>query len=245
MKKSNLFSSCKVLVTFFLIAFTLAPILLSSHPWPNEGRDYLFENASNETGASNSVSAIYLGYRAMDTLGETLVLLVSITGTMTILVGLVKKEKSDSPNTFLLTRDKRKSNQLRTHLLEVVSGKLGPIVLLFGFYVMLYGHISPGGGFQGGVILASGIVFLALGNQSEKETKLNNPIVLARIEGFSFLALILASTSGMLMGKGFFGNPLSHISANFIILLNIIIGLKVGTSIASMCIAMMGRSHDD
>jgi hypothetical protein len=53
----------------------------------------------------------------------------------------------------------------------------------------------------------------------------------------------VAATSGVFFESGFFGNPIksgSSLSANFIILLNIIIGLKVGTSIAVMCIAMMG-----
>jgi len=181
----------------------------------------------------------------MDTLGETLVLLVSITGTMSILINLGRHKVDEEAVTFSLEPEKLPRHSLRTNLIEVVASKLGPIVLLFGFYVMLYGHISPGGGFQGGVILASGIVFLALG--TELKTKLTNTIVLSRIESLSFLFLMLASISGVFFESGFFGNPVKtvqNLSPNFIILLNIIIGLKVGTSIAVMCIAMMGGSHD-
>jgi multicomponent Na+:H+ antiporter subunit B len=233
-------------VIFILLVVTLAmlPIILSSHPWPVASRDYLYENALSDTGAVNTVSSIYLGYRAMDTLGETLVLLVSITGTMGILMNLSRKNEGEESLSLSLAPEKRPTNAQRTHLLEVVASKLGPVVLLFGFYVMLYGHISPGGGFQGGVIVASAIVFLALG--TETQSKLTNTTVLGRIEALSFLVLIIVATSGVFFERGFFGNPIksgSSLSVNFIILLNIIIGLKVGTSIAVMCIAMMGGRH--
>ena len=107
---------------------------------------------------------------------------------------------------------------------------------------MLYGHQSPGGGFQGGVIIASGIVFLALGNQQENSSALSNSVMLGRIETITFLLLVLVSSSGLIMGSGFFGNPLAATSlpVGFIVILNTIIGLKVGTSIGFMCIAMMG-----
>ena len=233
-------------VIFILLVVTLAmlPVILSSHPWPVASRDYLYENALSDTGAVNTVSSIYLGYRAMDTLGETLVLLVSITGTMGILMNLSRENKGEEALSLSLAPEKRATNAQRTHLLEVVASKLGPVVLLFGFYVMLYGHISPGGGFQGGVIVASAIVFLALG--TETQSKLTNTTVLGRIETLSFLVLIIVATSGVFFERGFFGNPIksgSSLSVNFIILLNIIIGLKVGTSIAVMCIAMMGGRH--
>ncbi|RLE12077.1 hypothetical protein DRI96_05140, partial [Candidatus Aerophobetes bacterium] len=44
----------------------------------------------------------------------------------------------------------------------MVSRKLVPYILIFGLYLISYGHLSPGGGFQGGVVLASGIILLAL-----------------------------------------------------------------------------------
>ncbi len=238
-------NTAKQIVAILLVCLVVGVVIISEHSWPEGARDYLFAHAFEDTGATNTVSAIYLGYRAMDTLGETLVLLVAITGTMAILMNLGKDTIDEEAVHFSLPPEKRAKNALRTHLLEVVSSKLGPIVLLFGFYVMLYGHISPGGGFQGGVIVASSIVFLALG--TEIKSKLTNTVVLSRIEAIAFLALVLASISGVFFETGFFGNPIkpeTDLSANFIILLNIIIGLKVGTSIATMCIAMMGGRHD-
>jgi multicomponent Na+:H+ antiporter subunit B len=223
------------------LGLLVLPLVIAAFPSRSEARDYLAANAVRETGASNLVSSIYLGYRAYDTLGETIVLLVSVTGTLTILAqGLASGNKDENNLSFALSPEKRKANAMRTHLMEVVSGKLGPVVLLFGFYVMLYGHISPGGGFQGGVIIASAMVFLALGNQTETQTKLNDPAVLARIEAASFLVLVVVATGSLFIGP----MPSSRIQQS-IIFLNILIGLKVGTSIAMMCIAMMGKNHHD
>ena len=246
------------LISLAAAAAVLLPIFLSSTPWPTVARDYLEQNGISDSGASNLVSAIYLGYRAFDTLGETIVLMVAVIGTMGILnraesilaegygiSGTGNQQKSlPKPLAFTLPGDKRESHALRTHLLEVVTGKLGPVVLLFGFYVMMYGHLSPGGGFQGGVIIASGIIFLALGNQTVSSVKISGTKALSRMEAIAFLLLILASMSGIPLGKGFFGNPLEDMAslpAGFIILLNAIIGVKVGASISLMCIAMMGK----
>jgi len=242
MNKRRIF---KIFLTTFIISFTILPIILSNSSWPTLARDYLFMHAFDETGASNTVSSIYLGYRLIDTLGETLVLFVAITGTMSILLNLHKQVLQGVETQSSLPPEKRAKNALRTNLVEVVASKLGPIILLFGLYVMLYGHKSPGGGFQGGVILASAIVFLAL--STVVKTKLTNSNVLSRIESISFLSLILVTTYVVFFPNGFFRNIAtnnSFASATMIIILNIMIGLKVGTSLAVMIIAMMGGQHD-
>ena len=249
MGKRTLWHKIQILVTMGAVAVFLIPVFLFGSPWPMAARDYLEAEGVQDSGAVNLVSAIYLGYRSFDTLLETIVLLVAILGTLGLMTQietiLGKEQKTTSKTiTFSLSDDKRSSHVLRTHLLEVVTGKLSPIVLLFGFYVMLYGHLSPGGGFQGGVIVASGIIFLSLGSGLDASAKFSGYKALGRIEAAAFLLLIVVSMSGIFLGKGFFGNPLESVTvlpAGFIILLNAIIGLKVGTSIGLMCIAMMGR----
>jgi multicomponent Na+:H+ antiporter subunit B len=251
MTMRRLHNSISTWLAIIALAAILVPIFFINSPWPTTARDYLQEHGSAESGAINLVSAIYLGYRVFDTFGETIVLLVSILGTMGLLSQLehlVEPTRSDqqaleSTSGFALAQEKRRSHTLRTHLLEVVTGKVGPIVLLFGFYVMLYGHISPGGGFQGGVIVASGIVFLSLGNPQEGSFGISRPQVLIRLEILAFFTLIVIFCSGLITGSGFFGNPLAQTQfpVAHIVLLNAVIGLKVGMSIGSMCIAMMGE----
>ena len=71
----------EVLVMMALAAF-LALALSGVHPPGSPLRDYFVHNGSRETGALNLVTAIYLGYRAYDTLGETIVLLLAVSGVL-------------------------------------------------------------------------------------------------------------------------------------------------------------------
>ena len=213
-------------------AVLLVPFVLADQAWPQIARDYLENHAGSETGARNTVSAIYLGYRVFDTLGETIVLLMAITGTIALI------------GTYGITQGKVRSGRLRTVLLEVVAAKLGPIVLVFGLYVMMYGHVSPGGGFQGGVVIASGIIFLELGGRKGASTKLAEKSVLALIESSVFLLMVLSALSGIVLGGGFFADflaPLGMPTVSYIVMLNILIGMKVGAGIGYMCISMLGR----
>ncbi len=243
------------------VAAVLLPVFLIDVPWPAAARDYLEHYGVGDSGAINLVSAVYLGFRFFDTLGETLVLIAAVCGTIGMLTraGAILPEGFDASGmahgftgegeapdtpTFTIPVEKPKSHTLRTHLLEVVTGVLGPVVLVFGFYVMLYGHYSPGGGFQGGAVIASGIVFLALGKREEVTSILTQAPVLYRIESASYLLLVLMTVSGLFAGSGFLGNPFARLfdeSAAFIMVLDICIGMIVGTGIGFICIAMVGR----
>jgi multicomponent Na+:H+ antiporter subunit B len=261
-RKDRFSAMLSAVVAIVAVIVTLVPIVLLDNPWPVVLRDHLEAHGVAESGARNLVSAIYLGYRAFDTLGETIVLLVAVSGTIgmiagaggTLARGYAAVALADSEPAIdgelpavppaPVPRAVRNSRQ-RTDLIDVVTGKLGPVVLIFGLYVMMFGHLSPGGGFQGGVVVASGIVFLALGSKAGSRSFITEPDTLARIEAAGFLCLIVAGLAGSFSGAGFFGNPLSETGASpvaFIILLNAVIGLKVGAGISFMCVAMLGEA---
>ena len=232
----------KVLFTFSVAVF-LSPLFLSDSPWPSGARDILSERALEETGAVNIVSAIYLGYRAFDTLGETIVLLIAVSGTMSI-VSLLKRSSEDSriplSLNFSLEEEKKAQHRLRTHLLEVVTGKIGPVILLFGFYVIVHGHISPGGGFQGGAIIASGIIFFVLGNPHRREGSQRQTETLHLLESGAFFLFLSAALISLWPTGEILANPLEQ-KEIYIIALNSFIGLKVGAGISLMCISMIER----
>ena len=214
--------------------FTLLPLVRLDTAWPVALRDHLEQRGVQESGACNLVSAIYLGYRSFDTLGETIVLLVAVSGTIGMIAGAGGVPRLE------------RSKGHRTELIDVVTGKLGPVVLIFGLYVMMFGHMSPGGGFQGGVVVASGIVFLALGSRAGGRSRITEPGNLARIEALGFLFLVIASLVGSFTGAGYFGNPLARAGISpvvYIIALNAVIGLKVGAGISLMCVAMLGEAE--
>lgn len=84
MKFGRLTAAAEVLV-LLLTAFFLYQGLRGDHAGDSEIRRHIIENGSSETGALNLVTSIYLGYRAFDTLGETMVLLLAVAGALFLL----------------------------------------------------------------------------------------------------------------------------------------------------------------
>lgn len=108
---------------------------------------------------------------------------------------------------------------------------LAPLMLLFGAYIILTGHLNPGGGFQGGVILGSVLLlfYLAFGL---KEGWFSEHMA-SLVEDVSALSLLVVGLLGMVVGKAFFSTfiiTISGISGGMIPLINTLIGLKVGTA---------------
>ncbi len=127
-----------------------------------------------------------------------------------------------------------------TIIVKTVSSWVKMLIFLFGIYIILFGHLTPGGGFAGGVILASSYVLLMLAFGREFVQK-DLPLALdSKLDCLGALLFALIAILGLVFGGVFFvnflqkflpGKPLSLISAGTIPLSNIAIGLKVGASL--------------
>ncbi len=128
-----------------------------------------------------------------------------------------------------------------TIIVKTISSWVKVLIFLFGIYIIIFGHLTPGGGFAGGVILASSYVLLMLAFGREFAEK-NLPIPIAsRLDCAGALLFALIAILGLVVGGTFFvnflyqkylpGEPLSLISAGTIPLSNLAIGLKVGASL--------------
>ncbi len=112
------------------------------------------ESAREETGALNMVTAVLADYRGYDTLGEAAVIFVAGLGCILILGGFAPREAaSDEPGL---------AHRFGSDVLDAAARTLAPWILLFSLYVLVHGHVSPGGGFQGGVLFGSGLMALRL-----------------------------------------------------------------------------------
>ncbi|HQO66320.1 MAG TPA: MnhB domain-containing protein, partial [Spirochaetales bacterium] len=144
-------------------------------------------------------------------------------------------------------------------IINFVAGKLAPIVLLFGTYVMLYGHTSPGGGFQGGVVLASGVIFIAIGRRAGGIGRISpsitafGPRTLSVIEAIAFATVLAlsfpgsgAALAGLIEATGASAGVAAKgvAAVGPIIALNIGIGLKVGSGVALLCVMMLGGDQE-
>lgn len=129
----------------------------------------------------------------------------------------------------------------RTGILQVISRKLAPFVLLFGFYLVSFGHVTPGGGFQGGVVIASGVILLLLGQPPERLTGLVNVRLFGLTETISLVVFLGAGIAGIVIGGAFLkvlpptGFAGRITDAGFIFILNVVIGMKVGAGITVIC----------
>ena len=135
----------------------------------------------------------------------------------------------------------------KTDLLDVASRKLAPYVLLFGCYLISHGHLSPGGGFQGGVVLASGLVLPALGCRRERLDDLLSNFTLNIAETLGFTVLFLLGILGLAATGFFLSDPFPEtigFNALFIFLMNIAIGIKVGAGIGLLCLLIIRNSGD-
>jgi multicomponent Na+:H+ antiporter subunit B len=112
---------------------------------------------------------------------------------------------------------------MTSRIVKTVSRTIIPFIFLFGVYMIFFGHISPGGGFQGGVIVSMGIILAIVAYGEDIIDKYKKEISLIEILGVSFF--IIAGISGILVGKSFFS------SFGAIWVLNIIIGVKVCSGI--------------
>lgn len=208
-------------LVFLLIVIT--GHLSFGHP-PMLVGDAIQRAAADEVGAANFVTAVVLGYRGLDTLGELSILFAAATAG-----GLV-----------LGSAHKRRGGAAAGQILRTGADLLFPLLLVVGLYIVLHGHLTPGGGFQGGVILAAAFFLPLLARPSESL----NHTWLALIEGLAgsaFIALglvaLFADTAFLtpLFDKGMFGQL---VSSGSLPLLYLAVGLKVGAELASLLIRL-------
>jgi len=129
-----------------------------------------------------------------------------------------------------------------TIIVKTVSSWIKVLIVLFGIYIILFGHLTPGGGFAGGVILASSYLLLMLAFGREFVQK-DLPLALdSKLDCLGALLFAMIAVLGLVLcDKIFFANflyqkylpgqPFNLISAGTIPFSNIAIGLKVGASL--------------
>ena len=105
-----------------------------------------------ELGAPNIITGILLSYRGFDTLGEVAVLFMVAAG-----VGLVLGERGPRRDVA-----EPKARTASTEIVQTGAAILLPLISIFAAYIIMNGHLSAGGGFQGGAVIASGVMLLLL-----------------------------------------------------------------------------------
>lgn len=145
---------------------------------------------------SNMVAAVNFDVRGIDTVGEELMLLAATTGATVLLRGRRGEEMTEragrTPGRPTIDRADA----------TVLLSRVGAIaLLLFGPYVVLHGTVTPGGGFQGGVVIASGLMLVFLGEGYPAWRAVARGPVLAVLEGGGAVLFVVAALVPLAMGR--------------------------------------------
>jgi len=192
------------------------------------GRHYLAEGVE-QTGAANTVTSVVVTYRGFDTLGEVTILFIAAIG-LGALFSARHGEATEAP-------------QSASPILQTGCRFIFPLILLFGAYVFVHGHLTPGGGFQGGVIVASGFLLTYLGGADMRVRRK----ALSITESLAGLTFIIAGLAGLVLGGDFLMNFLAKgtvntlFSAGLIPVIYIAIGLKVGSELTGVVADLLER----
>ncbi len=151
--------------------------------------DYFLRNGQRETGSNNIVTSVVFDYRGFDTLGESTVLFLTMSSIYMLFYQLLRKKKYCVVFTPGLHKGK-------SRIVFYSAVFLFPLILTYGFYLILHGHLSPGGGFQGGAVAASGVALSLIGSSfSLDPTKTRK--ALALVEAIVLVLIVTLGLSGL------------------------------------------------
>ena len=130
-----------------------------------------------------------------------------------------------------------------TLIVKTVARIMIAMILLYGFYIVLYGHLTPGGGFAGGVILAIAYTLMMLAFSRHIALAKLSDFWASMFDNLGMLAFVVLGYIGLNVGIFLYnflgkGTPFSIVSAGFIPLANISIGVKVGACLYAVFIGL-------
>ena len=219
---------CVFLVAMLLVAVSELPTFgEADNPVNNEVAERYIENGLQETGAVNIVTGMILDYRAFDTLGESHVLFIA---TCTVLILLRVDKKSIR---YISETNDRTHEPKNDVILQTAARILVPPIFIFGIYIILAGHLGPGGGFSGGAVLGAGLILYLNAFGFAKTEKF---FTAKTYRNMSFAALAcysIAKSYSFFTGANHIesiiplGNPGAILSSGLILILNICVGVVV------------------
>lgn len=187
---------------------------------------HYLKNGVKENRAANIVTAVVVNYRGLDTLGEVTILFIGAIGLGVVLYGFSTSKKKVEPVSLILMNGCR---------------LLFPFILLLGAYIITHGHLTPGGGFQGGAIIASGFLLNYLVCQRKRINEKGINI----IESLSGTVFIVIGLIGLFVGGYFLSNFLPKgvfntlFSSGVIPIIYTAIGFKVGAELSGIIYKLM------
>ncbi len=226
MKKLIIFITVAVLTYTLAVTFKDIPFgenRIGDLNNPGTVSAYYLQKAPEDLHVANTITAVVVNFRGFDTLGEVTVLFLAATGLASI---LYRKEEEEEERISIGS----------SSLVRTGAKILFPLILVLGLYVFIHGHLTPGGGFQGGAIIATGFL-LMLVTYKRFHTNHNLMVWLESIAGLAFVGIGLYGLfryGSFLQNTGWTGNLNDLVSGGLIPLIYIFIGIKVATELTNV-----------
>ncbi|MCI7813625.1 MAG: hydrogen gas-evolving membrane-bound hydrogenase subunit E [Lachnospiraceae bacterium] len=222
---------CVVLILTLLVAVSNLPTIgQPDNPVNNEVAARYIENGLQETGAVNIVTGMILDYRAFDTLGESHVLFIA---TCTVLILLRNDKKKGKNGVESAEENDRIYEPKNDIILQTVARFLVPLIFIFGIYIILGGHLGPGGGFSGGAVIGAGLILYLNAFGFAKTERFFTAKTYKKISFCALACYCLAKSYSFYTGANHIesviplGTPGAILSSGLILLLNICVGCVV------------------
>ena len=222
---------CISLVFVLLTAVSyLPPFGNAENPVNNEVSERYIEKGLQETGAVNIVTGMILDYRAFDTLGESHVLFIA---TCTVLILLRNEKKKGDKGYEAMEENDRVYEPKNDIILQTVARVLVPPIIIFGIYVILGGHLGPGGGFSGGAVIGAGLILYLNAFGFAKTERFFNAKTYKWMSFCALACYALAKSYSFYTGANHIesviplGTPGAILSSGLILVLNICVGIVV------------------
>ncbi|MGW2937046.1 MnhB domain-containing protein [Streptomyces sp. NPDC001156] len=182
--------------------------------------------ASLSRRTANTIASVNFDQRAFDTLGEMSILFASVLGTV-VLLRQTRDEKRAKPE------PEEVALPVRRYALVIL-----PVAVVCGLYVVAHGQLSPGGGFQGGVVVATALHLLYLGADYRALERVR-PLGLYEVgDALAACGYLVTGLAGLLAGTAFLANTLlpygtlnTLSSGGTVPLLNAAIGMEVACAV--------------
>lgn len=193
--------------------------------------------AAFDRATANVVSAVNFDQRALDTFGEETILVASVAGVAALLRPIPSERRrrvASGPPVLDSTR-----------LLTVI---FFPITLLIGVDVVAHGAITPGGGFQGGVVLATGIHLLYVGGRYRLLERLRPIRIFEIAEGAGLVIFIAIGVSGLALAGDLFHNIIPYgelgqlVSSGTVVVLSCAVGMAVASSVVVLLAGFLDQA---
>jgi multicomponent Na+:H+ antiporter subunit B len=190
--------------------------------------------------ATNAITSVVMDIRAVDTAAEELILYAAAVGTL-MLLRRMEGEQVGPPHEQAPERPVVDPSVP----IRVVSAVLIAPAALLGLYLVAHGQLTPGGGFQGGVVLAAPSMFVFLAARLRSFERLHRQVRWEITQAVAVSGFIGIGFVGLVVGGAFLTNVIALgqtgtvFSSGTIEVLNAVAGPAVATAIVLIAVALL------